>query len=117
MAKASPSSIPIALFQDNLITGNGKPLCCVLDNGKRVMAQREVVRPFTGHTKGNLDRYPDAQNLKPFINKDMILDQTIQFLVLPSRAIGNGFETTRFCAGFHTVAEIPHTVSFLPHYV
>lgn len=40
--------------------------CAVLDNGKRVVWQREVVGLLTGNKKGGLSRYLTASNLVPF---------------------------------------------------
>jgi hypothetical protein len=66
----------------------------VLDNHKRVMAQREVVRVLTGNVKGDLGRYLDSQNLQPYIRKDRILDQTIRFYVPGTQYEGHGYEAT-----------------------
>src|SRR5262249_29157047 len=86
------TSLPIAIFQGKLKIGNADFICYVLDNGKRVLAQREVVRLFTGYAKGNLGRYLEAHNLQQFINKDAILRQTVRFILPGTQLEGDGFE-------------------------
>jgi len=45
----------------------GSPIpCAVLDDGRRVVWQREVVGLLTGNKKGGLSRYLGASNLEPY---------------------------------------------------
>jgi hypothetical protein len=92
MAKKPASALPFSMFQGKLEIGGEEFACHVLNNLKRVMAQREIVRILTGIEKGGLDRYLDAQNLKPYINKDLILDQTVRFSIPGTQMESNGFE-------------------------
>jgi hypothetical protein len=85
---------PVAMFPGKLSIGDGKYLCYVLDNGKRVISQREVVRALTKQSKGGLDRYLDSQNLKPFISSKIVADQTIQFTIPTNPVTANGYEAT-----------------------
>jgi hypothetical protein len=87
-------AMPVALFPGKLRIGDTDFLCYVLDNGKRVLSQREVVRVLTGFAKGNLRAYLETQNLKPFINGRVIVDQTIQFVIPGNPIVGNGYEAT-----------------------
>lgn len=41
--------------------------CAVLNNRKRVVVQREVVGLLTGNIKGGLERYLNADNLRPYL--------------------------------------------------
>jgi hypothetical protein len=82
------------MFPGKLAIGDGKYLCYVLDNGKRVISQREVVRALTKQSKGGLERYLDTQNLKPFISSKMVADQTIQFRIPANPVTANGYEAT-----------------------
>lgn len=41
--------------------------CAVLEDGRRVVWQREVVGLLTGNKKGGLSRYLSASNLQPFV--------------------------------------------------
>jgi prolyl-tRNA editing enzyme YbaK/EbsC (Cys-tRNA(Pro) deacylase) len=93
--KPNPDSeLPIALFPGKLAIGGTAFAVYVLDNGKRVMAQREVVRVLTGHVKGGLERYLESQNLQPYINPDEITKQTIQFRIPGTQYKGIGYEAT-----------------------
>jgi hypothetical protein len=92
--KKPVSSIPASLFQGKLLIGSEEFVCHVLNNLKRVMAQREIVRILTGIEKGGIDRYLSARNLKDYIDKDAILDQTIRFSIPGTRMESNGFEAT-----------------------
>ena len=88
------TSLPIALFPGRLQIGDAKFSVYVLDNGKRVMAQREVVRVLTGSVKGDIGRYLDSQNLQPYISKDRTLEQTIRFSIPGTQYEGHGYEAT-----------------------
>lgn len=92
--KRQVSNIPASLFQGKLQIAGEEFVCHVLNNLKRVMAQREIVRILTGIEKGGIDRYLTAQNLRPYINKDKILSQTIRFSIPGTNLEGNGFEAT-----------------------
>ena len=98
-AKPAPLDIapvlPIALFPGKLRMGITEFSVYVLDNGKRVMAQREVVRVLTGRREtGKLTSYLQTQALKPFIDADSISRQTIQFSIPGTQYLGNGYEAT-----------------------
>jgi hypothetical protein len=92
--RAVPSSIPASLFQGKLQIADAEFVCHVLNNLKRVMAQREIVRILTGIEKGGIDRYLTAKNLEPYIDKDNIMAQTIRFSIPGSPMESNGFEAT-----------------------
>jgi P63C domain len=86
--------LPIAVFPGKVSIGDGKYLCYVLDNHKRVISQREVVRALTDQSKGDISRYLETQNLKPFISSKLIADQTIQFTIPGNPVTANGYEAT-----------------------
>ena len=92
MMVETPPKLPVALFPGKLSIADGKYLCYVLDNGKRVISQREVVHVLTGHAKGDISRYLDSQNLKPFISNKLVADQTIQFTIPGNPVTANGYE-------------------------
>jgi hypothetical protein len=94
LEKRVVASLPVSMFQGKLLIGGEEFVCHVLNNLKRVMAQREIVRILTGIEKGGLDRYLNALNLKSYINKDLILDQTIRFSIPGTNMESNGFEGT-----------------------
>ena len=92
--ETKPIKLPIALFPGKLTLGSVQLSCYVLDNGKRVFPQREIVRVLTGHSKGDLGRYLETQNLKPFISSRLIADQTIQFTIPANPITSIGYEAT-----------------------
>jgi hypothetical protein len=61
------TSIPEAKYSGKIKVIDFEIPCAVLDNGKRVVVQREVVRLMTGTLKGGLERYFSARNLQPFV--------------------------------------------------
>jgi hypothetical protein len=89
-----PAKFPVAMFPGKLSIGDGKYLCYVLDSGKRVISQREVVRALTQQSKGDLARYLESQNLKPFISNKIVVDQTIQFTIPGNPITAIGYEAT-----------------------
>jgi hypothetical protein len=84
--------MPMALFPGKMDLGGTSCTVYVLDNRKRVMAQREVVSVLTGITKGGLDRYLHA--LRDFLDPEAILSQAIQFKIPGTGNVGNGYEAT-----------------------
>jgi len=86
--------LPIALFPGKLNMGDAEFSVYVLDNGKRVMVQRQVVRVLTGHVKGDLGTYLRSQRLQPYIDLDKISQQTIQFKIPGTQYKGIGYEAT-----------------------
>lgn len=88
-----PTTFPIALFPGKIGIGDAEFSVYVLDDGKRVMAQREVVRVLTGHVKGDMSSLK-TQSLRPYIDADAIASQAIQFSIPGTQYKGNGFEAT-----------------------
>jgi hypothetical protein len=86
------SNLPIALFPGKMDLGGTPCTVYVLDNRKRVMAQREVVRVLTGNLKGGLDRYLHA--LREYLDPEAILSQAIRFKIPGAPREGNGYEAT-----------------------
>jgi hypothetical protein len=86
--------LPIAMFPGKLTIGAGEYLCYVLDNDKRVISQREVVRALTGHAKGDISRYLESQNLQPYISLKKVADQTIHFTIPKNPVTSIGYEAT-----------------------
>ncbi len=85
---------PIALFSGKLMVGTGEYWVYVLDNRKRVMAQRELVRALMTQNHGNLNRFLEAPNLQPFIPEKVASEQAITFSIPGTQFLGNGYEAT-----------------------
>lgn len=83
-------------FSGNLKINDNLVPCAVLNNGKRVVIQREVVGLLTGNKKGGLDRYFSPPNLAEFVPEKFrgkTLDQaTIKFV--SKGKIAHGYEAT-----------------------
>ena len=86
--------IPISLFPGKLRMADTEFSCYVLDTGKRVLSQREVVRALTGLAKGDLSRYLRSQSLTPYIDKSVVSLQTIQFRIPSNPVTAIGYEAT-----------------------
>jgi hypothetical protein len=86
---------PVALFPGKLKIADAEFAVYVLDNGKRVMAQREVVRVLTGKKDtGKLGSYVNAQVLRPYLNAEAITAQALQFKIPGTQYLGHGYEAT-----------------------
>jgi hypothetical protein len=85
-------SEPISLFQGELKIGGLAFSCHVLDNGKRVITQREVVRALTGVASGNLPRYLTTTNLSKYINLEQVASQTIDFAIPGTQFKATGYD-------------------------
>jgi hypothetical protein len=88
-------TVPVALFPGHLQIADQKLPVYVLDNGKRVITQSEVVRILTdGSTTAFLARYLDAQNIRDYIDSERILSQAIRFSIPGTKFEGIGYEAT-----------------------
>ncbi len=88
----------VSHFQGELRFGSLSVPCHVLDDGSRVIAQREVVRALTGREKttGQIERLIGISALAPHIDADEIVSKTIQFrLSGPGhQMVAHGYEAT-----------------------
>jgi hypothetical protein len=85
---------PIALFPGKLTIGDTGFNVYVLDNRKRVMAQREVVRVLTGKQYGALPGLLAGQAVSEYVDVESILSQTISFSIPGTQFKGLGYEAT-----------------------
>jgi hypothetical protein len=70
-----------------------KVRCAVLNNGKRVVFQREIVGLLTGNLKGGLSRYFAAKSLQPFVPAKFKGPLEDAVFVFPyNRSMAQGFE-------------------------
>lgn len=93
-AALKKAGYPSATHTGAVNIGGAQIPCAVLEDGRRVMWQREVVGLLTGNKKGGLSRYLNAANLEPYAPvkfKQGDFDQTaIVFELDGSKA--HGFE-------------------------
>ena len=84
--------LPLSLFRGALKIGELEVECHVLNDLRRVLTQREVIRVITaGRESGNIQRYLDAN---PLIDRRFVLGETIQFRQPGTQYVANGFEGT-----------------------
>jgi len=71
----------VSLFKGDVKFGNISVPCHVLNDGSRVIAQREVIKALTGQERpsGSITRIIESDNLRPFINSDGIAKKIIQY--------------------------------------
>lgn len=71
LAKLAPpveAGLPISLFRGELEMGGISFSCHVLNNGKRVIVQREIVKALTGNVSGDLKARLSAVAISKYIN-------------------------------------------------
>lgn len=71
----------ISLFKGDVRFGNISVPCHVLNDGSRVIAQREVIKALTEQERpsGSITRIIGTANLSPYINADNIANKVIQY--------------------------------------
>ena len=85
-------AVPFSMFRGTLKIGDVTLECHVLDDGRRVFTQGEVVRVLTGGTESsNLRRYLRAN---PLFDADLVGGQNLQFTVPGNPQVATGFEAT-----------------------
>ncbi len=90
--EAQKPDIPFSMFRGKLTIGDVELECHVLNDLRRVLTQREVVRVLSGgRESGNLTRYLSRN---PLINKELESGPTIQFKVPASAQLATGYEGT-----------------------
>ena len=70
--------------------------CYVLDNEQRVISVRGTMKAIADEDSGNLGDYIGVNSLKPFIDKDKILSELIEFSIPGMLMKGLGLTTEHF---------------------
>ena len=82
--------LPYSKFKGTLQFGGVEFEAHVLNDLRRVLTQREVVRILSdGRESGNLTRYLDRN---PLIDTGLLLGPTVRFQIPGSRLVGTGYE-------------------------
>ena len=87
---------PFAKYPGELHLGDATVDCYVLDTKDRVISLRATVKSIAQTDASNLGDYIGAQALKPFINKDIVLGETIEFHIPGTQLKGRGIPAERF---------------------
>ncbi len=95
-----PDGIPFSMLKGSLKIGNVELECHVLNDLRRVLTQREIVRALTSGTAGKDNAGRDSGNLQGYLQSKVFaanpldLGAMIQFKVPGTQYLGNGFEAT-----------------------
>lgn len=102
-ALPSDQEVPFAKHPGTLELGGTELDVYVLQTGERVISVSKAVRAITDRDGGNLGEYIGVSALTPFINKDLILGEMIDFSVPGTQFRGKGITAERFldiCQGY-----------------
>ena len=87
---------PFAKYEGILQLGNKDIEVYVLDTGERVISMRSTLKAIADRDGGNLAEYMGIQGLKPFINKELVLAESVEFNLPGSNFRGKGLSAERF---------------------
>lgn len=96
MAKTNYPESPFAKYAGDLLLGDATVDCYVLDTKDRVISLGATVKALAEKSGGNLGEYIGVQSLKPFIDKDLILGETVEFSLPGTQMKGRGILAERF---------------------
>lgn len=104
--KTGPTHVVEDLFakwKGEIDLGGDKLDCYVLNDGRRVIALRATVKAIADADSGDLAKFIGVSSLNPFINKDLILAELIEFSIPGTQLKGLGLTTEHFeliCRGY-----------------
>lgn len=85
---------PLAAQWQGQVSLGGEPIdCYVLNNGKRVISLRAAVKSIADADSGDLAKFIGVSSLKPFIDKDLVLAELLDFSIPGTQFRGNGLTT------------------------
>ena len=87
---------PFAKFPGELQLGGNPIDCYVLDTGDRVISLRAVVKALANVDSSSLADYVSIEGLKPFLNSDLLLAETLDFHIPGTQFRGKGITAERF---------------------
>jgi hypothetical protein len=87
---------PFAKYKGELSLGGASVDCYVLDTKERVVSLRATLKAIAEREGGNLGDYIGVSSLKNFINKELILSETIEFSIPGTPLKGCGIPAERF---------------------
>jgi hypothetical protein len=92
----APPPSPFAKHRGDLELGGDPIDCYVLDTGERVITLSAILKTLAGVIASNLGDYLGVSALKPFLNSDLILGETIEFHIPGTQLRGRGIAAERF---------------------
>ncbi|MBF0102442.1 MAG: hypothetical protein HQK77_16180 [Desulfobacterales bacterium] len=87
---------PFAKYKGELQLGGAAVDCYVLDTGERVISAGTTVKAIANTKSADLAEYIGVKALKPFINSDLVLAETIEFNMPGTHYVGRGITAERF---------------------
>ena len=87
---------PFAKFPGILDLGGTEVDVYVLDTGERVISLRATLKAIADRDGGNLAEFIGVQALKSYINKDLVLAETVEFNIPGTQLKGRGIPAERF---------------------
>jgi len=85
--------VPVAEHRGFLTVAEPPVPCYVLSTGIRVIGRTSATEMLTGIKGGGaLEKYIDVASLKPFINKDRVLEEMVAFRLPEVEGLGKGGE-------------------------
>lgn len=95
---ALPTDIefPFAKHPGTLDLGGNELDVYVLNTGERVISVSRAVKAITERDGGNLGDYIGVSSLKPFLDKDLILGEMVDFTIPGTQFRGKGITAERF---------------------
>lgn len=95
VVKTEPG-MPFAKHMGVLSLGQNKIDCYVLATGERVITLLATIRAIAQKERGDLAGYIGVEALKPFIDADLILAETVDFSIPGTQLIGRGVKAEQF---------------------
>lgn len=90
--KAPPD--PLTAQWQGQINLGGDPIdCYVLNSGQRVISLRAAVKSIADADSGDLAKFIGVSSLKPFIDKDIVLAELLEFSIPGTQFKGSGLTT------------------------
>ncbi len=86
---------PFAKYKGELFFGGTSVDCYVLDTKQRVVSLRASVKAIANVEAGNLGDYIGASALRPYIDKELVLSETIEFTIPETNLKGKGITAER----------------------
>lgn len=94
---------PFAKHKGQIELGADVLDCYVLDTKQRVISLRATVKAIADADSGDLAKFIGVSSLNPFINKDLILAELVEFSIPGTQLKGLGLTTEHFeliCRGY-----------------
>lgn len=90
------SQTPFAKYFGELQLGGNSVDCYVLNSNERVISLRGTLKSIADVDGGGLEDYIGIKGLKPYINSQLVLEETIEFSIPGVQYLGKGIKADTF---------------------